>query len=163
VYVLVNFVRNLIEYEGIADQLPQFNEPLRAIKEFNVQETLVIPAAKPDIEQIVKVKSELVILSTKVIRTPVTQSMEKQNLTGWKLIVEGELKQVIQYVADEPTQSVHGVHFDVPFSTFIVLPPDFDESSCVTVDGYIEDIYAEQMGKRKIFKNITILLVSRIN
>lgn len=157
---MANIVRKLIEYDGLADQLPEFIDPIAAIKEFNVQETLNIPEVKPDVEQIIKVKSELVIISTKVIKTPKAKSLEEQNLTGWKLIVEGELKQVVQYVADEPTQSVHGVHFNVPFSTFIVLPPDFDQSSCINVDGYIEDIYVEPLGKRKIFKNTTILLVS---
>lgn len=157
---MASIVKNLIELDGIADFLPEFSEKFAPIKEFNVQETLDIPVAKPDIEQIIKVKSELVITSTKVIKTPVAVSLDEQVLTGWKLIVEGELKQTVQYVADEPTQSVHGAHFDVPFSTFIVLPPDFKEESCVSVTGYIEDIYAEQIGKRKIFKNITILLVA---
>src|SRR5680860_667806 len=163
VYTLVSILKDLIEYEGTAQQLPQFLEPLAAIKEFNVQEVLDIPPAKPDIELILKVKSELVILSTKVIKTPIGQSLEKQTLTGWKVIIEGELKQVIRYVADERCQSVHGAHFNVPFSTFIVLPPDFDETQCLTVEGYIEDIYAEQIGKRKIFKNITLLLVAQIS
>lgn len=161
--MLASIVRNLVVYEWTAHPLPQFSETLAAIKEFNVQETLTLPEAKPDIEQLVKVKTELVILSTKVIRTPIAESLERQNLTGWKLVVEGELKQVIRYVADEPTQGVHGVHFDVPFSTFIVLPPDFDETKCTNIEGYIEDVYASQIGKRRIFKNITILLVCCTN
>jgi len=78
------------------------------------------------------------------------------------VIVEGELKQTVQYVADEITQPVHGTHFNVPISVYIVLPPNFDEASCVSVEGYIEDIYAEMLNKRQIFKNTTILLVARI-
>lgn len=158
---MASIVKNLIEYEGIADFLPQFTEKYAAIKEFNVQETLNIPTAKPDIEQIVKVKSELVITSIKVIKTPIAISLDEQKLTGWKLIVEGELKQVVQYVADEPRQSVHAAHFDVPISVFIVLPPDYKEGTCVSVEGYIEDIYAEKLNSRQIFKNTTILLVAR--
>lgn len=161
--ILVNILKGLIEYEGTAQQIPQFSEPVVAIKELNVEEILDTPQAKPDIELILKVKAELVILSTRVIRTPIAQSMEKQTLTGWKVIIEGELKQVIRYVADEPCQSVHGAHFNVPFSTFIVLPPDFDETQCITIEGYIEDMYAEQIGKRNIFKNITLLLVANIS
>jgi len=160
---LVSILKDFIQYEGTAQQLPQFTEPLAAIKELSVQEVLDIPPAKPDIELILKVKSEPVILSTKVIRTPIGQSLEKQTLTGWKLIIEGELRQVIQYVADERCQSIHGFHSNVPFSTFIVLPPDFEENQCVTVEGYIEDIYAELIGTRKVFKNITLLLVARIS
>jgi hypothetical protein len=58
--------------------------------------------------------------------------------------MEGELKQTVQYVALESTQSVHTAHFDVPISIYIVLPPDFKEGMCVSVEGYIEDIYAEK-------------------
>lgn len=160
---MATMLKGLIAYEGTAKQLPQFPHSPAAIKEFNVQEILDIPAAKPDIEQILKVQTKLVIISTRVIKTPVGQSLEKQTLTGWKVIVEGELRQVITYVADECTQSVHGAHFNVPFSEFIVLPPDFEETQCVTVEGYIEDMYAEQIGERKIFKNITLLIVANIN
>lgn len=158
---MASIVKNLIELDGIADFLPEFSEAYAPIKEFNVQETLDIPTAKPDIEQIIKVKSEINITSTKVIKTPVSVSIDEQRLTGWKVIVEGELKQTVQYVADEPTQSVHGAHFDIPFSIFVVLPPHYEEGNCVSVEGYIEDIYAEKIGKRQIFKNITILLVAR--
>jgi len=111
---MASIVKELIEYEGIADFLPEFNTKFAPIKQFNVAETLELPESKPDIEQIVKVKSELIINYTKVIKTPKAISFEEQELTGWKLIVEGELRQVIQYVADEPTQSVHGAHFNVP-------------------------------------------------
>ncbi|MCM8709594.1 DUF3794 domain-containing protein [Clostridium sp. SYSU_GA19001] len=159
---MASIVKNLIELDGISDFLPQFSEKFAPIKEFNVQETLDIPAEKPDIEQLVKVKSELIITSTKVIKTPAAISLSEQVLTGWKVIIEGELKQTVQYVADKPAQSVHGAHFDVPFSNFVVLPPDFEEGQCVNMEGYIEDIYAEKIGKRQIFKNITILLVARI-
>jgi len=159
---MASIVKGLIEYDGIADFLPEFQENYAPIKEFNVQETLDIPAAKPDIEQIIKVKSELIITSTKVIKTPVAISLDEQKLTGWKVIVEGELKQTVQYVALEPTQSVHAAHFDVPISVYIVLPPDFKEGMCVSVEGYIEDIYAEKICRRQIFKNTTILLVARI-
>ena len=160
---MTSILKGLIEFEGTAMQLPQFAEPLAAVKEFNVQEVLDIPFTKPDIELVLKVKSEISILSTKIIKTPIGKSLENQTLTGWKLIVEGELRQVIQYVSDERCQSIHGVHSNVPFSTFIVLPPDFQENKCVTVEGYIEDIYAEQIGKRQIFKNITLLLVAQIS
>lgn len=155
-------LKKLVEYEGISNQLPVFTEAVAPIKQVTVQETLELPEAKPDIEQLIKVKSELIIKSTRVISTPIGKSLESQNLTGWKLVIEAELRQKIRYVADEPTQRVHAAHFNVPFSTFIILPPDFDESKCVSVEGYIEDIYADFIGKRQIFKNTTLLFVAEI-
>lgn len=157
---MASVVNNFIEYAGLADNLPQ--NPT-TFKQFTVQENLEIPCAKPDIEQIIRVMGHVKITSTRVIRTPGSaaqpvKSLEGQILTGWKLIVEGELIQKIEYVADEPTQSVHAAHFSVPFSTFIVLPANYALGTPVHVTPYIEDIYAQQIGKRCIFKNVTIFL-----
>jgi len=160
--LMANVTRKLIEYQGIASPLPSLTSPLAPFKQFNVQETLDIPEAKPDIEQVVTVKADLDIVKTTLIKTPSqVVSLEGQKLTGWKLVVEGHIKQVIQYVADEPMQSVHAAHFTVPFSTYVILPPDFEEGTLVDIKGYIEDIYAEKLDLRRIFKNITILLVAK--
>lgn len=152
---MASIVKNLIEIAGLADKLP---EHPTAFKQFTVQEMLKLPIAKPDIEQIVKVVAQVVITSTKVIRTPKGTSLEGQILTGFKLIIEGEVRQKIEYVADEVTQSVHAAHYDVPFSTFIVLPNTFVVGTPVTVMAYIEDIFIEMINKREMFKNVTILL-----
>lgn len=154
---MASFVSNLIEYSGIADVLPTAPH---AFKQFNVQENVCLPIAKPDIEQLTKIMAEVVITSTRVIKTPVATSLEGQILTGFKLIVEGEVRQKVEYVADEPTQSVHAAHFNIPFSTFIVLPATYVQGTPLVVTGYIEDIYAKQIDKRCIFKNITILLTA---
>lgn len=151
--------RNLIEYEGVStkDCMPQ---DVTTFKQFNVEETVYIPCRKPEIEQILKVIAKVEITSAKVIKTPKATSLEGQILTGWKLIVEGNLNQKIQYVADLPEQPVHAAHFNVPFSTFIVLPEDFTIGTPLLVDGFIEDIYVEQLGKKCIFKNITLLITA---
>lgn len=156
---MASTVKNLIEILGIADSLP---ENPTVFKQFTIQETLTLPEAKPDIEQIVKVIAQVVINNTRVIRTPVGTSLEGQVLSGYKLVVEGEVRQKIEYVADECTQSVHAAHFDVPFSTFIVLPVGFTIGTPITVTPYIEDIYIEALDKRTIFKNIILLLDATI-
>lgn len=148
-------VRDLIEYSGISDRLP--NNPV-SFKQFNIQECFTIPQKKPDIEQITRVSAEIDIKSKKIIKTVKGKSMEGQNLTGWKIIIEGVLKQKIQYVADEPMQSVHGVHFNIWFSEFIVLSKYYCKDKGLNIFPYIEDIYAVQLDKRKIAKNITVFL-----
>jgi hypothetical protein len=163
VKLMANITRKLIEYQGITSPVPSLAGPLTPFKQFNVQETLQIPEAKPDIEQIVTVKADLDIIKTTLIKTPSgVVSLDGQKLTGWKLAVEGHIRQTVQYVANEPLQSVHAAHFTVPFSTYVILPPDFIEGSLTDVKGYIEDIYAERLDARRIFKNITILLVARV-
>lgn len=156
---MASIVKNLIEYAGLADSLPCLQTPA-SFKEFSVTETVCLPHAKPDIEQIVKVIAEVIIKNTHVIKTPVARSAEGQVLTGFKLIVEGIVRQKIEYVADCPEQAVHAAHFEIPFSTFIVLPGNFIIGTPVIVTAFIEDIFAQQVSKRCIFKNITILLVA---
>ena len=152
---MASIMKGLIEYSGIADIFPE--KPMR-FKQLTVQEDLVIPDAKPDIEQITKVIAEVEITNIRVIKTPKGVSWEGQELTGWKLIVEGELLQKIEYVADEPTQSVHAAHFKIPFSTFIVLSENHSCNNIVTVVPYIEDIYVQQIDKRRFFKNVVLFL-----
>lgn len=152
---MASVIKGLIEYSGIADVFP--NNP-KAFKQLTVQENLTIPSVKPDVEQLLRVIANVEITDTRVIKTPVSTSQEGQILTGYKLLIEGELVQKIEYVADEETQSVHAAHFKVPFSTFIVLPFDYKEGSQITVVPYIEDIYVQQLDKRNLFKNVVLFL-----
>ena len=154
---MAEILRNLIQYMGLSDDIPDSSS---IFKQLNVEMIYGLPTAKPDIEQIVKVISELKIKNTHVIKTPVGVSLEGQQLTGWKMVVEGCILQKIQFVADEPEQSVHGAHAEIPFSTFIVLPEDFTLNTPVFVHGYIEDIFVQMTDKRNIFNNITILLTA---
>lgn len=154
-----NKLNKLTEYIGIADEIPDLKDP-SSFKQLTIEEILNIPVEKPDIEQIVKVICKVVITNIKVIRTPASSSGEGQTLSGYKAVIEGELQEIIEYVADEPKQSVHAAHFNFPFSNFIVLPPNFKIGTPVYVNSYIEDIYAVIMSKRKIFKNVTILFTA---
>ncbi|MCY6483166.1 DUF3794 domain-containing protein [Clostridium aestuarii] len=157
---MASIVRNLIKFTGLADELPK--KPL-CFKQFNIGKTLRIPYTKPEVKQIIEVMTGIYIVNTKVIKTPTIKSVEGQNLTGFKLIVEGNLGCQIQYEADEPTQSVHEVYFNVPFSSFIVFPSKFDIGDCVEVEGCVEDIYAKKIEQRSIYMNTIVLLDAKIN
>lgn len=150
-------VKNLIQYIGIADDMPENHD---VFKQLFVEDTFCLPHAKPDIEQLIKVSGELEIKSKKVVKTPKGVSLEGQALTGWKLVIEGVIRLRAQYAADEPEQSVHGAHINIPFSTYIVLPENFIQGTPITVSGYIEDIFSQQVGPRCIFNNITLLLTA---
>ena len=135
---------------------------LSTFRQISIDEYLEIPCQKPDIETINNITGEVKILNCHVIQTQNAKSTEGQQLSGYKLIIHGVLKQVIEYTADEPTQSVHSAHYDVPFSNFIILPPDFVLGSKIDVEGVVEDIYSNVISKRCFFKNTTVLLVAKI-
>lgn len=139
--------------------------------EIAIPETVVIPCAKPDIEDLVSIAVDAQVISSRLIETAVGTSNEGQILKGYKLIVELKLRQKIKYVADEPTQSIHAAHFEkVVSSIFVVLPPsvtingktytiqELFKQNRLAVTPYVEDIYGALRDKRTIFKNITILL-----
>ena len=154
---MISITRDLIEYYGIDDCLPI--DP-KNFKQINVEDEACVPIQKPDIEQIVKVYSNAEVKRYKVIKTPKGTSLEGVKLTGYKIIVEGEIKYKIQYVADTKSQSVHTFHYTTPFMSFVVLPEEFSPTSYLTVSAFIEDIYAHQIDCRCVYLNTTLLITA---
>ncbi|MFA9422060.1 MAG: DUF3794 domain-containing protein [Sedimentibacter sp.] len=128
--------------------------------QMSIPETLTIPEQKPDIEQINSINISVEIIRKKVIVTPISaaENEEGKNLSGNKLIVEGNLCQTISYTADVPEQSIHTAHFAVPFSAYIVIPATDDLNINYQVNPCVEDVFVLDVSKRQIFKNVTLLL-----
>lgn len=151
-------MRDLIQYEGIEG----CNYTNGSFKQINVDNTFCVPVMKPDIEQIVKVWSDAKIYKYKIIKTPIGKSLEGQVLTGYKLIIMGQVSMKYEYVALEKTQSVHTAHTVIPFCSYIVMPEKFNPSSIVVPTVLIEDIHSEQVGNRCVYSNITMMLNAEI-
>lgn len=134
----------------------------KAFKQINIQEYIEIPDIKPDIEEILDICIDIDIVYKDIIRTSKGTSYEGQKITGCKLLVAGFLKLHIQYIADEVKQSVYSANFNIPFATYIVLPENYCELFPVNVKVYLEDIFYQQIDKRHIFKNVTLLLTGII-
>lgn len=151
-------IRNLIKYEGIekCDYIDG------VFKQINVDNIFGLPVVKPDIEQIVKVTTDAKILKYELIRTPIGKSLEGQNLTGYKLMIMGDINFKYQYVALEKTQSVHTAHDSVPFCSYIVMPKIFNPNSIVYPIIIVEDVNSEQVGNRCIYNNVTLMLSADI-
>ncbi len=140
---------------------------IRRWTELVVPEVLCIPSFKPDIEQIISISSVVELICQRVINTPSKTTnpklyppifnQEGTAITGKKLVIEGVLRQKIVYSAFQ-TQSVHAVHFDTPFSAFIVLDPQDSLMKKFKVDVCIEDIFVTDITARKIFKNVTLVI-----
>lgn len=142
---------------------PAFLLQTDAWKQFSVMETLTIPVQKPDMKRITSLNIEAQITSYEVVRTPITKpNAEGIISTGYKLIVKGQLVQVIEYVADCCEQYAHSAHFEVPFYTYIVLPDNFLPGNSIKVDAIVEDVYVNQLSKRSFFKNVTVLAYATI-
>lgn len=132
--------------------------------------TLPVPPQKPDIEEVNSISVSVNIMRQKVVVTPNSNgvdNLEGKQLTGRKLIIEGELCQKVVYTACDEEQSVHSAHFYVPFSAFIVVPETVTFPNGETKDSLyvsylvsvcVEDVYVKRYTCREIFQNVTLLL-----
>jgi uncharacterized repeat protein (TIGR01451 family) len=158
-----NFQYTLETRQGIFNGTALSNEVetdvgLKVFKQISIDGNLQIPIQKPDAEDILDSIVSVFVATTTLIKTPIGKSYEGQNLTGWKVIVQGKLLIKIKYVADEATQSVHVAHYEVPFSTFLVLPEDFKKCASIRAEVIVEDIFFKLLDNRTIFNNVTLLV-----
>lgn len=163
---MANVVREAVEGIGIS-KLPKTLGNPALFTEVAIPEIVKIPDIKPDMEQLLSVMVDTKVISVRVVDTPKGKSYEGQKLTGKKLSIELLLKQKVKYIADEPTQSVHAAHFENTVNSISIIVPE--EINCKSIETllmqgklvitpYVEDIYGEQLDKRTIFKNITVLI-----
>lgn len=139
---------------------------VKYFKEELVSEILVIPPQKPDMERILDIVVWPEIVNVKLVNTQVGKSNEGQYLSGYKLVVEVNLKEKLTYVSCEPTQSVHAAHFETLKSIFIVLPPEIDgKSLCdlqragkVQVTPFVEAVKFRMLDATSIHKCVMLLL-----
>lgn len=133
-------------------------------------EKLTKPPQKPDIKEVNAISVKVNVLNSKVIVTPNSKgqsNIEGKIVTGRKLIVEAELCEKVVYTACEDDQSVHSVHFYVPFSAYIVVPETITFANGETLDSLfvnylvstcIEDVFVSDITIEDILQNVTILL-----
>lgn len=150
--------RNLIKYEGIEVS----NCANGTFKQTNIDNIFCLPIIKLDIERMVKVCAKANICKYKLINTPVGVSLEGQKLTGYKLIIMGEIEVKYEYITLEKSQGIHTAHSSVPFCSYIVMPDKFNPRNIVYPMVLIEDIHSEQINTRCIYTNFTIRLSANI-
>lgn len=119
-------------------------------KQISVNESLVIPCVKPEIEQLLEVIAHPYIDECTMIQTPV----------GKKLVIKGHIEQKIVYVADIPCQSVHAAHFTIPFCAFEEVPSTCTWSNCEIANPgvIIEYLNAHKTGPKEIAKCVILFV-----
>lgn len=150
------------QVEGVCDIKDFTPITSREWKQIVVPEILSIPECYPNIEEIERVYVNVVITSTRIIETPSSNgNVEGVNLTGYKLIVDGDICQTVVYTADDCHQSLHSINFKYPFCTYIVINNDIDicdDKYCVKV--CVEDLFAKVLNSRTIFKSVSLFLAA---
>lgn len=150
--------RGLIEYNGINS----YPKNVLNFKQINIENIFSIPSIKPDIKQLVKVYANSEIIHHKIVKTPVGKSLEGQTLTGYKLLISGDIIMKFEYITLEKTQPVHIAHNRFPFCGYIALPENLNKYSTTFPTITIEDIYSEKTDSRCIYSTITMMLSADI-
>jgi hypothetical protein len=149
---------------GISEYLPE--NPMY-FKELIVDDTLLIPPQKPDIEGIISITSDIEIISSKIICTENKKSLEGQNLSGCKLIIEYKVKDLLIYTAQRITQPVHSASYKSNLkSTFVVIPCEINgedsqqllENCKLKIVPYVEDICALRKDERTVKRCLTLFI-----
>lgn len=133
--------------------------------QISVPETITLPDCYSDIDNLVNVTVESKVIGSSFIITPSSNGIKNKEdtlLTGFKLLVQGVLKQQILYTSKSCYSEVSAINFNMPFCAFVMLPSNATPKDNYCIKICIEDVYATVLSPRKIFKSAT-LLVSAIN
>lgn len=95
----------------------------KATKQIIVSEVFDVPEAKPDPKKILDTKAEVEITEKRLIAN--------------KVIIDGEVRLQVLYVALKPEQTVHDLHHTIRFSDFVEVP-DAEPGMNVQVRAVVE-------------------------
>lgn len=127
-----------------------------------ISEKIYKDRSKPGIGEANNVVANLDIIEYHLVKTIKGKSNEGQILTGYKIVIQGIAKVIVEYTAIECNKAVYTLNSSIPFSTFIVLPDNFIESSKINIDHTIENINFENNDTESVYVNIYLLLRVKI-
>lgn len=134
---------------------------LPSFKQICIEEYINLPKFKEDIGSIEYINTDVIIKNYHTIKTPVAISNEGISLSGNKLIIHGSIEQVIRYCIKDSKNSIHSFEHEMPFSTFIILPIDYQLGSKVHIDTSIEHIHYNLVNTRRFFESLNILISAK--
>lgn len=146
---------------------PQQLETLpNTFKQVAFDKIISLPNDCPSIEEIKTTTVTATITKQTTIPTSTGVSLEGQNLTGYKLVVEGTLNFDVVYEPQYSCQHKNiSFKFKSPFTTFIILPESTLNSPTLrssTVRGLIEYNSASKLNDRSIYASVIMLALADI-
>lgn len=137
------------------------NVSLSSFKQISIDEYINLAPSKDDIESVQQINTDINIKSYHTIKTPIATSNEGLALSGYKLIIHGEVSQIIRYSAKKPNNPIYSFEHEMPFSTFIILPNDYMLGSKIQIDSNVEYIHKTLVNPRCIFESLNISLKAK--
>ena len=148
-------VRNLVEYYGITDYLPDENVNFTQI---NIEDEVSPTINNIFLKEVCKVYCRANINKVKILNTLQGQSLEGVNLTGKKALVAGEASYKIEFIANNEINSIHTINHSVPFATSVVIPNYIMEEHLINPEVFIEDVNVSQLDNNLIYLSSLLLI-----
>ncbi|MGL4912858.1 MAG: hypothetical protein ACRC3Y_10575 [Romboutsia sp.] len=155
--VIANIVRNRVLYSGIDEYIP---DNINSFTQMNIDRVLTIPCHMPDIDELLKVGVDFNIRDKKIVKTAIGTSLEGQNLTGYKLLTEGEFIVRLDFCADDANASIYTFRDNLFFNNSTTLDEDTNLNGRFSENIYIEDIYAQRVGPKEVLINISFIFTA---
>ena len=161
-YILENGYIGTRRVSTVGEEVNSFDMGISNFKQLTVESYLNIEASKPEVESINKINSNIKIENYHTVKTAETISNEGQYLTGYKLVINGDIEVIIEYTENNLRRMVHSAKYRIPFSTFIVLPRGYNLGSKIEVEGILENLYHKLIDERILFVNIATIINAKV-
>lgn len=161
---------NPINIEGLCDNLQEVRTTISEFPYWTervIQELVAIPGTSPRVSEVNSVNISINIIRKEVIVTPIAsiENIEGKFVTGRKVVLEGQLCQIIEYTTVDPYDQLRTMTVYNPFSAYIVVPKEVDingeliDSLSVNFDIYscVEDLNVNNIDGCKLLKTVSVL------
>lgn len=133
--------------------------PSPRFKQLSLDQLFTLNPNYPKIAEIDNVTPNIEIVDYHIVKTPIGTSCENQNITGYKLVINGIASNTVEYTGLVCDHSVYTVYFKKEFSTYIILPKAFSYGRNVKLTPVIEHVNPIIVNPR----TISISLIFMIN
>lgn len=160
-----------VNFKKMNCKLSCFEEmpPLEYFKQLNIYQNLHINNKNLDISNIENTSPNVEVYSTKIIDSKVTESikgtsLEGQHLSGKNLIIVGNTNMSLILECTSKGKKSKNIkkreiiNFNMPFSTFIVIPDDICKTKTIDLRYLIEDINIAKVSKNQVLVSLTMLI-----
>lgn len=160
-----------VNLEKMNCKLSCFDElaPLEYFKQINIYQNLNFNSKNLDISNIDHTNPKIEVHSTKIIDTKITESikgtsLEGEYLSGKNLIIVGNINMnlILEYFMKtkkiKKLKKRDIINFNMPFSTFIVIPEDTCNTDAVNLRYLIEDITIANISLNQVLVSVTMLI-----
>lgn len=124
---------------------------ISAFQRISLEQVFSFPMDRIDQKQIIHMEACWHISSSYKITTAQCISHEGQQESGEKLIVHGQLEISVEYIGSYVHKEMRSALFQLPFSTFIVLPEQYQKEKRYNVKIIIQSLSHKMLTGRDFF------------